>query len=232
MLATVITAIRRDATALGKKTKIGILSSGGFNSTLLTFVCAKHRPTLYFAAIISPFTRNYNKTAIQTIKTLAQHFKIHFKIIPITKQNYLDTALLLSKSFSMIPETDTPAVYYLLKKIKQLNGHQCLLSGMGCDDILNLRGAQLSFFWNHKAPREILLHQKLARMHGLLFRTPFINKDFLKYSLNTGKNKNKKLLRQWLKTYSNLPLNILNKKSQHSQIPKSFFTPLTLSTQR
>lgn len=215
-----------------KNKKTGILTTGGLDSSLLVYLSKGLNPYLYFIAIIDRIAKDYCIYSIEKCKYLSKIFNLKFEIIPIKKDDYLKGFTQVNKIIDdpIGIDEDLPAVYSIFKKIKQKRNVNCLLSGIGSNEIFNLSRNCLKIFFYKTMPSGISAHKKLADYFNLDFYTPFLNKDLISFALSTplNKRKNKAPLKDALLSLKALPSQYITQPPLHTPIPQRFTALLSV----
>ena len=206
--------------------KIGVLATGGLDSSFLIYLAKDFKPHLFFAAILDKSLKEYNTYSIKRCKALADKFNLKFDVIPIKKEEYVKRLFLVVKLMDEpIYDKDLAAVYTLFYKISKFYKREGLiLSGMGNNELFDFPKRNLKEFLFKKIPEEINIHKKIAKSFNLDFYAPYLNRNLINYALTTDfkKRKNKRSLKRFLKIKKILNSEIVTQPSQHTLIPPNF----------
>lgn len=224
-LSTILEGIKENIWKCCKNKPVGVLCTGGLDSSLIAYLTQKLKPVLYFGAVIDPSTKEYNLYSIQKCKIVAKTLGLKLRAIPLTKKDYL---ISFPKVIDLLDEPpndpDLPAVYTLYRKIKALDKPSILLSGIGVNEIFGFSVKEFKEYIGHHIPVVTDGHKKIAAQFGMDFRTPFLNQKLTTYALKTPLKirKNKTPLKKTLHALKMLPPEIIDQSSRHSGIPENF----------
>lgn len=224
-LLDVIRNIERDIQRRCRKKEIGILATGGLDSSLLAYLTKNLRPTLYFAAVMDRKTRRYNKDSITRLRVLSKLLGLPLVVIPVLKHDYVVSSIKVKKNLKLpLDDRSLPAVFAFFQKIADRKKTNILISGMGVNEIFDLPLHALRKRVAKKMPRSIRLHQKIARYYGLDFYAPFMGGRLAAYAFRTPlkERKNKKSLKKLLRKEKILPSYFIPAHSKHTIIPGNF----------
>lgn len=224
-LKKILNKMRLNIKNYANKRKLAVLVTGGLDSSFLAALTKKMKPILFFAAVEDDKTLKYNLTSIKKCKELSKHLKLPFKVIKISKKNFLKNTQKITRIMDEpIRDYDLAAVYSLFEKISKQIPSACIISGIGVNELFNLPKKYLEIYLNKKIPIEINVHKKLAKIFGLDFYTPYLTEEIISFSLNTplALRKDKIPFKKEIIKAKSLPFKYIEQKSQHSEIPNSF----------
>lgn len=210
-----------------KHKSLGILSTGGLDSSILIALLSKHREQIdtYFISIENEECELYNQSVRESIGMLSRKFNINHNEIPITLDNYISSFPKMVKALNEpIFDEDLPAVFSALRKNKKV---KALASGMGMDELFSndseIIEKRLPFL-----SESLAAHNKISGSTAILF--PYLDTEFIKLAMKTPldfklKNGTEKYIVR--KTFSSLlPKEIIKGGHLQSKIPSKWLKVL------
>lgn len=196
-----------------KEVKVGILFSGGIDSTLIAKVCQEQGfdMTCYTAVVNNP--RADDPHDLVAAKTVAERYSFNHKIISIEEQEIPELARTVA---NLIEEANAVKVsvgmpFYVAAQQAKKDGCKVLFSGLGAEELYagyqrhkNASDVNDECFagllWLYE--RDLYRDDVITMRQGLELRLPFLDKDLTKHALTIPANlklhdnKEKYILRQ------------------------------------
>ncbi len=221
---------------------LGILFSGGIDSTVLAFLCKKigKTCTCYTAA----FHEGNMREAPDILQAQEVAKALHFPLKTIIV-NEKETEMMLKEIIKIIETTDVVKVgvalpFYFAAQQAQMDGQRILLSGLGSEelfagyqrhrDILKKEGnvnaeclQGLAQMWERDLYRDDLV----TMAHAVELRLPFLDHDLIRFALSIpakwkiDEEQNKKILRD-VAVQIGIPLEIASRKKIAAQYGSNF----------